>query len=85
MQKSLKLLFLLCCAPLFVVHSQNRIETDLSGKGWKLWYDKDASWKNDQLFLPSTDIKSIPAALPTGGWNSLPGATAVSVPGRVEE
>jgi hypothetical protein len=85
MQKSLKLLLLLCCAPVFLLHSQNRIETDLSGKGWKLWYDKNASWKNDQLFLPSTDVKSIPAALPTGGWNSLQGAKVVSVPGTVEE
>ena len=32
--------------------AQSRIETDLSGKGWKLIQDKEAQWKNDPFFLP---------------------------------
>jgi hypothetical protein len=87
MQKLSLILFLLCISPFFTLQAQTRIETDLSGKGWKLWYDKNASWNADKLFLPSAKIHSIPAASPTGGWNSLHAAEArdVSVPGTVEE
>ncbi|MDD4969522.1 MAG: PA14 domain-containing protein [Paludibacter sp.] len=85
MQKLLKISFLLCLTSLFALQAQNRIETNLSGKGWKLWYDKNASWKDEVLYLPGTNITSIQTALPTGGWNSLNTATNVSVPGTVEE
>ena len=87
MQKLSLILVLLCLSPFFPLQAQNRIETDLSGKCWKLWYDKNASWNTDELFLPSVKVHSIPASSPTGGWNSLQAAEAreVSVPGTVEE
>ena len=85
MHKSLKLLILISISSFLGLQAQTRIESDLSGKGWKLWYDKDASWKNDELHLPKTDIKSITAAPPTDGWNSLSAGIEVSVPGTVEE
>jgi beta-galactosidase len=64
-----------------------RQEIDLSGQGWHLWRDTQASWQNDELFAPGTDLAKIPANPPTGGWNTLDQVptTAVSVPGTVEE
>ena len=85
-----RLPFLLCNICFLIVlaaKSQQRIVADLSGKGWKLWHDKNAAWKDDQLFLPETPIASITAPAPTGGWNTLATADTkdVSVPGTVEE
>ena len=67
--------------------AQSRIETDLSGKGWKLIQDKNAQWKNDPFFLPPVDISKFPVNIPTGGWSALdsPNAVEVSIPGTAEE
>ena len=75
---------------LYAQHSTGnspRLERDLSGPGWSLWLDKEAKWQDDTLYLPGTDISSIPANLPTGGWEQLNAekAKAVAVPGTVEE
>ncbi len=48
--------------------AQDRIVTDLSGKGWKLYYDNDSSWKNDDIFLPPVDISKLKVNPPSGGW-----------------
>jgi hypothetical protein len=88
MQKILLVLFLLGYSLFFyTLQSQGRIETDLSGKGWKLWCDKNAEWKDDILFLPHVSLSSIKAIPPTGGWDSLNTSYAkdVFVPGTVEE
>jgi len=85
MKKSLKVTFLIFLCSVITLHAQNRIETDLSGKGWKLWYDKNASWADDELYLPGTNITTIKTTIPTGGWNALDAAKEVSVPGTVEE
>jgi len=67
-------------------HSQNRITTDLSGKGWKLWKDEDTNWKQDDLFLPPVDVAKLPLHPPTGGWNMLSNqGLDVQVPGTAEE
>ncbi|HEY1717387.1 MAG TPA: PA14 domain-containing protein [Verrucomicrobiae bacterium] len=68
-----------------VCASQPRVETDLSGSGWKLWLDKNAKWENDGLFLPPVDVARLPVNPPTGGWDVLNSAKDVSVPGTVEE
>ncbi len=67
--------------------SQTRIETDLSGKGWKLLQDKNDQWRNDPFFLPPVDISKLPINIPTGGWEALnsPNAVDVSVPGTAEQ
>ncbi len=71
---------------LFVPASQaQRHEASLSGPGWKLWLDKDAKWEKDELFLPPVDLAKLPVNPPTGGWDALQAAQAVSVPGTVEE
>ncbi len=70
--------------------ADGRWNQSLSGDGWSLWIDKEASWENDRLYLPYeiTDISLLPVNAPTGGWATLDGnhgAIAVSVPGTVEE
>ena len=67
--------------------AQTRIETDLSGKGWKLWKDNDSTWKNDRVYLPPVNIKMLPVNIPSGGWNALKAKDAidVSLPGTAEE
>lgn len=65
---------------------QPRVETDLSGSGWRLWLDKEAAWENDLLFLPPVDIAALPYNPPTHGWEILDAKSqAVAVPGTVEE
>ncbi len=66
---------------------EGRQEIALSGPGWKLWHDKDAAWKDDDLFLPPVDLAKVPANAPTGGWVALDqaAATDAAVPGTVEE
>ncbi len=79
----LSLSAILICA---ITYSQNRITTDLSGGGWKLWKDSDTTWKQDAVFLPPVDVATLPIHPPTGGWDSLyNGAINVNVPGTAEE
>jgi hypothetical protein len=85
--KSLKFFLVLIVISFMTVQAQRRIETDLSGKGWKLWYDRNASWTHDELSFPTPNIGSMKVAPPTGGWTMLNVSDArdVSVPGTVEE
>jgi hypothetical protein len=64
-----------------------RLTIDLSGPGWKLWHDRDAAWKDDELFLPPVDLAKLPVRPPTGGWSALDQvpAIAAAVPGTAEE
>ncbi len=62
-------------------------QIDISDQEWRLWLDKEASWRNDSLFLPPVDISSLPVNEPTGGWNILNEFcdTIVRLPATVEE
>ena len=69
---------------------EGRYTLPLTGGGWSLWLDKEASWQNDRLYLPHeiTDLSLLPVNRPTGGWQVLsnnPDAVSVGVPGTVEE
>lgn len=69
---------------------QGRYTIPLNGSGWKLWMDKEAVWKNDQLYLPNkiTDLSVLPMNAPTGGWKILNEPSfghSVNVPGTVEQ
>lgn len=81
--------FYLLCA--FSAHAgEGRYTIPLTGGGWSLWLDKEASWQNDRLYLPHeiTDLSLLPVNIPTGGWQTLshnPDAVPVEVPGTVEE
>ena len=74
--------------------------TLIPDEGWRLWVDRDAQWKQDEIFLPE-DVtqdaegmvrgksKPLPANPPTGGWSLLATAPAdsvpVALPGTVEQ
>ncbi len=60
---------------------------DLSGEGWRLWYDNNAEWQTDTLHTGEVDVTSLPVHIPTKGWEVLTSdhAVAVKVPGTVEE
>jgi beta-galactosidase len=65
--------------------SPNSIVLDDS---WHLWLDENASWKNDQLYLPEeVDLTKLPVNPPTGGWDVLndQAGIPVTLPGTVEE
>jgi len=63
-----------------------RVELNLSGSGWKLWQDTNATWQNDELFLPPGNLSRLPVNPPSGGWDVLQSnGIEVSVPGTVEE
>ncbi|GAB6012915.1 PA14 domain-containing protein [Viscerimonas tarda] len=70
-------------------NAEGRTAINLSGAGWRLCLDKEASWKNDKLYLPdeAKDLSKLPVNAPTGGWNVLneSAGLSVSVPGTVEE
>ena len=67
--------------------AQDRVTTDLSGSGWKLWKDDDSSWKQEEVFLPPVDVAKLPTHPPSGGWNVLNDNNGlnVQVPGTEEE
>ncbi|HTQ39510.1 MAG TPA: PA14 domain-containing protein [Pirellulales bacterium] len=64
-----------------------RQEINLSGPGWKLWYDAKAEWKNDELFPLPVNLSKLPTNAPTGGWAALDSDQArdAAVPGTAEE
>ena len=65
----------------------SRWERDLSGPGWRLWLDRAAEWKQDDIHLPPVEISSLTVNPPTCGWDHLPSSadTLSCVPGTVEE
>lgn len=81
-----KLICLMAFLLAFKLLAQPRIETDLSGSGWKLLRDKAATWKNDPFFLPPVDVAKLPVNPPSGGWGTLSGAAVdVTIPGTAEQ
>ena len=56
-----------------------RIETPLGGDGWKLWLDKKAEYKSDQLHLNPADAAKIRAN--AGDWLTPVDVRALSVAG----
>ncbi len=80
---SLCIALILSCSISF---AQNRVTSDLSGSGWKLWKDDDTTWKQEEVFLPPVTISKLAIHPPTGGWESLNNnAMNVNVPGTAEE
>ncbi len=61
---------------------------DISGRGWRLWPDVQAHWKDDTLYLPSeVHLKQMSVNPPTGGWKVLDDQAGIPVtlPSTVEE
>ena len=69
----------------FMAGSQTK--TDLSINDWHIWLDVDATWENDELFLPPYDLSRIPSNAPSCGWEELSNQqrTKTQVPATVEE
>ena len=64
----------------------------LPDEGWSLWIDKEAQWREDEIFLPEdVKLEKLATNAPTGGWKSLyaqnggPDFATVSLPSTVEE
>jgi len=64
----------------------------LPDDGWNLWIDEQASWENDEIYLPdSVDLAKLPVNSPSGGWKALDagigqaGAAVVQLPSTVEQ
>ena len=51
-----------------VAAEPGRWEKDLSGPCWRLWLDREADWKNDDIYLPPVNISTLPVNPPTYGW-----------------
>jgi hypothetical protein len=85
--KHTTLCLLLLANIIITAFAGDRIEQPLSGPEWRLLFDKEAKWKDDELFLPGTELSKIPTNPPTGGWEKLndQSGVAVSVPGTVEQ
>lgn len=61
-----KTLFLgMCLLITSGITAQQRTSFQIGDDGWALWLDRDASWKNDSLYLPPADISKITVAEPT--------------------
>ena len=61
---------------------------EIPDAGWRLWLDTQASWENDQLYLPDEVVlQTVPVNPPTGGWEVLTAeqGIAVTLPGTVEQ
>ncbi len=58
-----------------------RAVIDLSGAGWRLWFDREAVWRDDELHPPGVALDALPTRPPSGGWRALAEAgTEVQVP-----
>ena len=70
-------------------HSQLASQvTDLSGGSWRLLVDRQATWRQDPLFLPEdVNLNGLPIHPPTGGWAALSASAGIPVtlPSTVEE
>ncbi len=61
---------------------------EIPDTGWKLWIDRAARYLDDRIYLPSeADLAALPVNPPTGGWDTLANADALTVtlPTTVEE
>ena len=45
-----------------ITAAPGRSEKELSGGGWRLWLDREAEWKNDNIYLPPVNISAIPVS-----------------------
>jgi Glycosyl hydrolases family 2, TIM barrel domain len=58
--------------------------TDISGE-WRLWFDDQAEWQQEPIYLPGTTLSEIVVNLPTGGWPALDAAQFINIPAVTEE
>ncbi len=79
-------IFILTCQPAPAVPVTGTL--NIPDTGWRLWLDREATWKDDPLFLPSeVQLAALPINPPTGGWDVLDSSRgiAVTLPSTVEQ
>ncbi len=78
------LLFATACGP--SAHATEKLP--VPDRGWHLWPDTQAAWKDDTVYLPGDfDLGKLPVNPPTGGWNVLDDGSGIEVtlPSTVEQ
>ncbi len=60
---------------------------NLSNQTWTIWPDPEASWNQDELFLPPVDMEQVPVPAPSCGWQDLYGKSGrkTQLPATVEQ
>ena len=82
----LKKTILYCYFIIATVTLQAQQRTDISKQNWKLWLDKQAQWKNDELQIHSDKFESLKNNAPSCGWNQLmQNGIELTLPATVEE
>jgi hypothetical protein len=81
------ILLIFLAAAFSVSGDPGRWERELSGGNWRLWLDREATWINDDIYLPPVNLAVLPVNPPTCGWDKLPGVAhkKITVPATVEE
>ncbi|MCD8081451.1 MAG: beta-glycosidase [Bacteroides sp.] len=79
--------FILSFLSFTMLVAQHRQTIDLSVLPWEITLDKEATWQDDELFLPPVEISRLPVRLPAGGWELLehPDKKGVHLPATVEQ
>jgi beta-galactosidase len=70
------------------VNKSSSSSIDISSSGWRLWPDRDATWQNDDIYLPAdVNLGKMAVNKPTGGWSALNNQQGINVtlPSTVEE
>ncbi|HZQ45081.1 MAG TPA: hypothetical protein VFA99_17655 [Acidobacteriaceae bacterium] len=66
----------------------SRDEIVVPDKGWRMWQDRAATWRDDTIYLPEDVVlEKVPVNAPTGGWSVLGSSQGISValPAKVEQ
>jgi len=86
---SIILLFLFPCDafPGGDIEDKQRTGINLAGEGWKVWLDREAGWKEDELYLSGDfELYSLPVNPPSCGWEGLDAkGTDCTIPASLEE
>ncbi len=62
----------------------NATHTTLCGL-WQIWFDADANWVDEPLYLPGTPLADIAIHTPSGGWDALEDSTPITVPAVTDD
>jgi len=80
------LMAIICVTAFSTRGSADRFELDLSHFSWGVYRDTDATWIDDELFLPPVDVSALPVNPPSCGWDRLKDSieTTVFLPATIE-
>ncbi len=72
---------------IMLMHLSSSMEKNISLNGkWKIWFDREARWNKEKVYLTPVDLKSVENYLPTIGWdNMFSRGIQIDVPSTWEE